>query len=259
MSDRFRELFLINAEKRDFPSPRGKGEISLGAVPLSRFDSRFVFSTREQGFSKVCSALEKVFSRKRNFLISPRRERSCFSPSKGPSSPPSPLPFFFSRYFPNNSCRDPSFRNRRNSRLALFSFSSSISRGGTLEIRISKETSPILRLGEARGRGECGDKILVVPRQEFRIIGRVSRGYNFPTQFSFQSPPNESSLGWWMLGGKWQRRGGGGGREKEKELALMEGGGGRAARSPYSCIVARSIAFSTELNSTQQWRTQWAV
>lgn len=30
-------------------------------------------------------------------------------------------------------------------------------------------------------------------------------------------------------------------------------------RSPYSCIVARSIAFSTELNSTQHWRTQWAV
>lgn len=34
---------------------------------------------------------------------------------------------------------------------------------------------------------------------------------------------------------------------------------GEVRRSPYSCIVARSIAFSTELNSTQQWRTQWAV
>lgn len=45
--------------------------------------------------------------------------------------------------------------------------------------------------------------------------------------------------------------------EKEKELALMEEEAEQ--RSPYSCIVARSIAFSTELNSTQQWRTQWAV
>lgn len=202
---------------------------------------------------------KSIFAQAKFLNFSPKRKKLFLAFERAFPPPPSPLPFFFSRYFPNNSCRDPSFRNRRNSRLALFSFSSSISRGGTLEIRISKETSPILRLGEARGRGECGDKILVVPRQEFRIIGRVSRGYNFPTQFSFQSPPNESSLGWWMLGGKWQRRGGGGGREKEKELALMEGGGGRAARSPYSCIVARSIAFSTELNSTQQWRTQWAV
>lgn len=110
------------------------------------------------------------------------------------------------------------------------------------------------------GRGGCGDEILVVPRQEFRIIGRVSRGYNFPTQFSFQSPPNESSLGWWVANGKGgEEEGGGGGRERER--VSFDGGreGEAEQRSPYSCIVARSIAFSTELNSTQQWRTQWAV
>lgn len=83
------------------------------------------------------------------------------------------------------------------------------------------------------GRGGCGDEILVVPRQEFRIIGRVSRGYNFPTQFSFQSPPNESSLGWWVANGKGGEEEGGEEGEKEKELALMEGGRGRESSAAH--------------------------
>lgn len=87
-----------------------------------------------------------------------------------------------------------------------------------------------------------------------------SHGYNFPTQFSFQSAPanpTRARVGPWVVNGK----------ERERDTvtrgarkgAENGGGGEEVRRSPYSCIVARSIAFSTELNSTQQWRTQWAV
>lgn len=87
-----------------------------------------------------------------------------------------------------------------------------------------------------------------------------SHGYNFPTQFSFQSAPanpTRARVGPWVANGK----------ERERDTVTRDarkgaesgGGGEEVRRSPYSCIVARSIAFSTELNSTQQWRTQWAV
>lgn len=259
MSDRFRELFLINAEKRDFPSPRGKGEISLGAVPLSRFDSRFVFSTREQGFSKVCSALEKVFSRKRNFLISPRRERSCFSPSKGPFPPPPPPSLFSSLVI---------FRTILAAILpfateGIVDWLSSVFHHGYRGVELWKsefrrKRRRFFASAKLEEGGNAATKSWLFPAKNSALSAGFLADTISQHNFLFSRP--RTNLAW--DGGCWVANGKGGeegGREKEKELALMEGGGGRAARSPYSCIVARSIAFSTELNSTQQWRTQWAV
>lgn len=85
-----------------------------------------------------------------------------------------PFPFFFflPSLFPEEwvgssvfITRFSNFRNLRNRRRFFGSFRG---RGG----------------GTARRNLGPG----LFPRQEFHIIGRVSRGYNFPTQFSFQSP-----------------------------------------------------------------------
>jgi len=110
-----------------------------------------------------------------------------------------------------------------------------------------------------RGRG--GEISRRVRFKNSALSVGFSHGYNFPTQFSFQSVPanpTRARVGSWVANGK----------ERERDTVTRECAegcrkrgrkGGEVRRSPYSCIVARSIAFSTELNSTQQWRTQWAV
>ena len=78
-------------------------------------------------------------------------------------------------------------------------------------LSFSVEPLPLERFrGGGTGRTE-GDR----RRQEFHIIGRVSRGYNFPTQFSFQSP--RTNLAQSRDDGGWQMaKGGGEGARKRK-------------------------------------------
>lgn len=114
------------------------------------------------------------------------------------------------------------------------------------EIRFGKSKltirSILWNLSDYRGDKVCGG----CWRQEFHIIGRVSRGYNFPTQFLF-SRPNESNPG---SDGGWQMAKGEG--EKEKELALIEGLGGSRAAQPIfvHCGTFHRVLNWTELDST---------